>query len=363
MKLWQPRDYMEVMDLENDYFLARFKNAEDFQYVFEGGPWQIMNHYLVMQRWRPEFFPFEDDMKHVAVWVRIPGLPVEYYDSKILLRIGNSIDKTMKIDGNSLMGKDGPVGELFQVRAKFSRICVEVDLRMVLVSKFELNGRIYMVEYEGLHRVCFLCGRYGHRKDGGRRQQHISGDKGKSVSNNGGMANQENKSVRSGSRFKILEQDQEEILSGQENEEISQQTNDRGEKGDDGGNQIDNLMIDSADSTPSSGEKILDKAKATRDSEVSEPRTIIEGPIGGGGKGKDRQKGNIGCQLETEGISHAHARRPPDGPNVEGAANRLAHIDNGDSNLLGNQGISLLKGTEGLKDYGLDGVDLQTQAQ
>lgn len=72
----------------------------------------------------------------------------------------------MKNDSNMLHGQEGSTGEfLMMERAKFARVCVEVDLRKILVSKFKLNGRIYNVEYEGLHLVCFGCGCYGHKKD------------------------------------------------------------------------------------------------------------------------------------------------------------------------------------------------------
>lgn len=62
--------------------------------------------------------------------------------------------------------KEGSRGE-FQTtnRAKFARLCIEVGLSKVLISKFEFNNRIYNVEYEGLHLVCFGYGRYGHKKE------------------------------------------------------------------------------------------------------------------------------------------------------------------------------------------------------
>lgn len=50
-------------------------------------------------------------------------------------------------------------------RVKYASLCIEVDFRKILVSKFELLNRVYNVEYEGLHLVCFECGRYGHRKE------------------------------------------------------------------------------------------------------------------------------------------------------------------------------------------------------
>ncbi|KAJ1403694.1 Zinc finger, CCHC-type [Sesbania bispinosa] len=62
--------------------------------------------------------------------------------------------------------KAGADGEFETERAKFARICIEIDLNKILISQFSLEKRIYNVEYEGLHLVCFQCGRYGHKKEG-----------------------------------------------------------------------------------------------------------------------------------------------------------------------------------------------------
>ncbi|KAJ1432396.1 hypothetical protein SESBI_06657 [Sesbania bispinosa] len=57
-------------------------------------------------------FPLEDDLKRVAVWIRIAGLPVEYYDRQILWRIGDTVGQTLKVDSNTLrervIGLDNP---------------------------------------------------------------------------------------------------------------------------------------------------------------------------------------------------------------------------------------------------------------
>ncbi|KAJ1424289.1 Zinc finger, CCHC-type [Sesbania bispinosa] len=164
-KMWQPRSGMEVIDLENEYFLVNFNSLDDLDAVFENGPWMIQDHYLVIQKWKPEFFPFEDDLTNVAAWVRIPCLPVEYYDPHVLRRIGDTLGRTVKINGNTLKEKVVGLGELHTERAKFARICTEVNIKKPLISIFELNGRRYRVEYEGLHLICFQCGCYGHRKE------------------------------------------------------------------------------------------------------------------------------------------------------------------------------------------------------
>ncbi|KAK7286716.1 hypothetical protein RJT34_21918 [Clitoria ternatea] len=50
-------------------------------------------------------------------------------------------------------------------RGHFPRICVEVNLQRQLVPRISMLGHELNLEYEGLHLICFKCGRYGHRSD------------------------------------------------------------------------------------------------------------------------------------------------------------------------------------------------------
>jgi hypothetical protein len=109
-----------------------------------------------VKEWSPNFQPATDTIEKVAVWVRISGLPIEYYDKKILTFIGNRIGKTVKVDKNTLL----------QERGKYARLCVEVDLTKALLAMFTIKGRKYNIEYEGLHLLCLNCGRFGHYKEG-----------------------------------------------------------------------------------------------------------------------------------------------------------------------------------------------------
>ncbi|MCH81277.1 hypothetical protein A2U01_0002062, partial [Trifolium medium] len=97
-----------------------------------------------------------DTIKEVAVWMRISGLPIEYYDSRILHFIGNRVGKTVKVDKNTLT----------QERGKYARLCVQVNLTKPLLAMFTIKDRKYNIEYEGLHLLCTTCGRFGHYKEG-----------------------------------------------------------------------------------------------------------------------------------------------------------------------------------------------------
>ncbi|KAF7811991.1 ribonuclease H [Senna tora] len=64
----------------------------------------------------------------------------------------SSLGKVLKIDVNTTL----------QARGKCARMCIEVDLTKLLLSKYSIHGKIRKTEFEGLHLICFECGVYGH---------------------------------------------------------------------------------------------------------------------------------------------------------------------------------------------------------
>ena len=114
-----------------------------YKFAKYGGPWLIFNHYLTLRPWWPNFDTDKDDLRNMLVWVRIPCLPIEYYDHGFLMKLGAKIGKPGKIDSTSSL----------ITRGHFARICMEVDLKKPLISKFELRRRTRRIEYEGIHLV------------------------------------------------------------------------------------------------------------------------------------------------------------------------------------------------------------------
>lgn len=88
-----------MVPLSNEYYIVSFSSKEDRDYAYYEGPWMIDDHYLLVQRWRPNFNPWRADrQRRIAVWVRIPNLPMELCTVKSLGLIGNMIGKMIKID-------------------------------------------------------------------------------------------------------------------------------------------------------------------------------------------------------------------------------------------------------------------------
>lgn len=164
-KIWNPQGEYEVIDMPNNYWTVRFTEDRDYQFALEGGPWMIAGHYLQCQRWKPEFKTNVDNVQKQAVWVRISGLPFEYYEKHTLWELGNFIGRTLRVDIHTIKENTGVNGLGAIQRGKFARICVEVNLNMTLVPKVRVRKTEYNVEYEGLSLICFGCGRYGHNQE------------------------------------------------------------------------------------------------------------------------------------------------------------------------------------------------------
>ncbi|XP_058741845.1 uncharacterized protein LOC131614249 [Vicia villosa] len=154
-QLWAKHGSLSIVDLDNDFFTVSFANNDDHCRALLEGPWMIYDHYHSVREWKPNFCPSSDAIEQIAVWVRISGLPLEYYDARVLAFIGNRIGSMVKVDRNTLKIE----------RGKYARLCVQVDLTKPLLAMFSIKGRHYKIEYEGLHLLCLRCGRFGHGND------------------------------------------------------------------------------------------------------------------------------------------------------------------------------------------------------
>ena len=68
-----------MVDLDNEFYLVKFSNMEDREFVLTGGPCKILDHYLTIKEWVSNFNFTKAQIDFVATWVRFPKLPMEYY--------------------------------------------------------------------------------------------------------------------------------------------------------------------------------------------------------------------------------------------------------------------------------------------
>ena len=98
ISFWKPVGKMDCIDLGNDFFLIRFSIMKDRARVLKDGPWFVGGHYLSIRCWEPNFMAAIANLSVVAVWIRLPSFPIEYYEPSVLRDIGLAIGPMLKID-------------------------------------------------------------------------------------------------------------------------------------------------------------------------------------------------------------------------------------------------------------------------
>lgn len=120
--------------------------------ILTEGPWFVSGHFLSVHRWEPNFVLAGSKLAITVAWIRLPQLPMEYYDKAILEKVGNRIGKLLKIDtciSSTIIGR-------------YARICVQVPLEISVTTAVTIGTHNQSILYEGEGILCKACGRIGH---------------------------------------------------------------------------------------------------------------------------------------------------------------------------------------------------------
>ncbi|KAM3217117.1 hypothetical protein P3L10_026560 [Capsicum annuum] len=116
--LWKITDPFPLINLGKDFYTAKF-NREDLQRkVLQQSPWFIDGAYLFIRSWVSNFIPNHSRVLTTAIWVRLPELPIEFYDTIILEKVGRMIGSLVKVDACTSA----------TLRGYYTRICVQIPM-------------------------------------------------------------------------------------------------------------------------------------------------------------------------------------------------------------------------------------------
>lgn len=124
---WIPN--CEIYLCPKGFFIVRFITKQERDNIINQGPWFWGNAGLFITPWFPDFDANTMVVSTMPFWVRLHNLPLHFWHHKILIAIGNSLGKFLKLD------EDRTSRGIFI----FSRICVEVDLSQGLPDHITLN--------------------------------------------------------------------------------------------------------------------------------------------------------------------------------------------------------------------------------
>ncbi|XP_021722394.1 uncharacterized protein LOC110689870 [Chenopodium quinoa] len=160
-KKWNDRGELSLTDIGCNYYIARFTNQVDYSYVLTQGPWLLDDNYLTIRKWIPNLVSDESPIKVLTAKVRIPNLPIEYFDINFLNKIGSKIGKVLRMDKNTAQAE----------RGQFTRLSVDINLSKPLLSNSGSRE-----EFGGIRMVCFKCGKLGHVENDCKSQESIDSD-------------------------------------------------------------------------------------------------------------------------------------------------------------------------------------------
>jgi len=149
----------QILLCSKGFFIVLFDSPDEYQKVFMQGPWFWGRAGLFITPWFPEFDANTMVVTKMPVWVRLPNLPLPYWQHTVLEDIGNLLGRFIKSD-NERKEKG-----LFT----YARICVEIDLSKGLPDRLYLKHESYTwlqsLDYENTAFRCRLCHLTGHLQD------------------------------------------------------------------------------------------------------------------------------------------------------------------------------------------------------
>lgn len=89
--LWTITKGFKVIDLENGFFLDRFRSEDDVDCALTQGPWTVLGHYFIIQQWTLYLDSTSEKIDSMVAWIRLPSMPLHYYKKKKSIQNGGPI--------------------------------------------------------------------------------------------------------------------------------------------------------------------------------------------------------------------------------------------------------------------------------
>jgi hypothetical protein len=86
-----------VQTFVRGWFALRFARADHTRWVLLSS-WRFGNALVLLKRWTPLFDPETEQIGVGPVWIRLPGLPPQYWSEDNFKKVGNSLGTFMEFD-------------------------------------------------------------------------------------------------------------------------------------------------------------------------------------------------------------------------------------------------------------------------
>ncbi|KAF6139052.1 hypothetical protein GIB67_010778 [Kingdonia uniflora] len=156
LDLWKPKGTCRLIPVDKGYITIFLDNEEDRNKIWSGGPWVIGKQLPRLSPWSPFFDPEKQKNTHTLVWVKFPGLGVEFWEVDTLMALRRTLGTPIQIDRSSETMDFG----------YFAKVLVDIDLAEPIPSKIMVeveDGDFWQrVELGATPKFCRHCKIIGH---------------------------------------------------------------------------------------------------------------------------------------------------------------------------------------------------------
>lgn len=154
--MWKCKGQLKLIPLGRGFFIIKIENEEDRNFIWTNGPWKVGNQLLRIRDWCPSFRAEDQRISSANVWVRFPGLSIEYWDVSVLFAIARTVGNPIQVDQTTVN----------QDLGYYASVLVEIDFakpipEKVWVEGFE-GGFWQKVEVPKPPKFCNHCKIIGH---------------------------------------------------------------------------------------------------------------------------------------------------------------------------------------------------------
>ncbi|XP_077232003.1 uncharacterized protein LOC143865668 [Tasmannia lanceolata] len=153
---WKLKGEMHLMALHKGFYLFKFSCPEDCISVLETENHSYAGKPLIIKRWTPKGLLDQGKITRVPIWIKFPGLPLEFWNQ-------NGISKIASLIGTPLY-MDSLTAEC--TRLNFARLCVEIQIGAKLPDSVIIETpegtQSQEVLYEWKPSACPQCLTFSH---------------------------------------------------------------------------------------------------------------------------------------------------------------------------------------------------------
>ncbi|KAL6193639.1 hypothetical protein ACLB2K_034723 [Fragaria x ananassa] len=164
MSMWKTIGQVRIIRIKKNAYSLSVGSEKLARRLIDDGPWNVKGLCFSVRLW-PNHHSFEEiETCRATYWIQAHGIPPELMTKNNGRKLGEMLGSVLEVEDPKEVGNRG-----------YLRLRIDIDTRRPLATFVNLPrsmGKVSKItmQYEGLKKFCFHCGRLGHPESACRYQ-------------------------------------------------------------------------------------------------------------------------------------------------------------------------------------------------